>query len=101
MSSLYLGKIGGKKGVYEVHAFTYKNPFRWLKVSEISDSGLFQKLLEARYKLLEEGRVIYCSAVQPDVKRKIESNPHDYREGTVHLVSLDWTGALFVVRVLL
>jgi hypothetical protein len=94
MSSLYLGKIGGKKGVYEVHAFTYKNPFRWLKVSEISDSGLFQKLLEVRYKILEEGRVIYCSAVQPDVKRKIESNPHDYREGTVHLVSLDWNGGI-------
>ena len=94
MPSLYLGKIGGKKGVYEVHAFTYKNPFRWLKVSEISDSGLFQKLLEERYKILEEGRVIYCSAVQPDVKRKIEYNPHDYREGTVHIVSLDGNGGI-------
>lgn len=86
MPSLYLGKIGGKRGVYEVHAFTYKNPFRWLRSSEISDSGLFQKLLEERYKILEEGRAIHCSAVQPDVEMKIESNPHDYREGSVHIV---------------
>lgn len=94
MPSLYLGKIGGKKGVYEVHAFTYKNPFRWLRVSEISDAGLFKKLLEERYKILEEGSVIYCSAIQPDVKKKIESNPHDYREGTVHFISLDGNGGI-------
>ncbi|MCK4825257.1 hypothetical protein KA005_56435, partial [bacterium] len=94
MPSLYLGKIGGKKEVYEVHAFTYKNPFRWLKASEISDSGLFQKLLEERYKILEEDRVIYCNAVQPDVEMKIESNPHDYREGTIHIVSLDRNGRI-------
>ena len=39
MASFYLGKISGKKEVYEIHAVTKDMPFREYKASEISDSS--------------------------------------------------------------
>lgn len=92
MASLYLGKIGGKNKLYEIHALTKELPFREYRASEIADTDLFQRLIEGRYRLLESGRAIYCTAVHPDKKNKIEINPHDSREGTVHIVAIDDKG---------
>jgi len=94
MKSLYLGKIGRKNEVYEIHAFTKNNPFREFRTSEISDPGLFQKLLEERYNILDDGRPIFCTAVNPDKESKTESNSHDYREGTVHIAAIDNNGRI-------
>jgi hypothetical protein len=93
MSSLYLGTIGGK-AIYEIHAITKDLPFREFPVSEIADGALFQKIIEERYRLLANGKPIYCTAVKPDTEKKIEVNPHDERPGTVHFVALDKRGAL-------
>ena len=92
MPSLFLGNIGGTYGSYEIHALTNDLPFREYRASEIADSDLFQNLIEGRYRLLESGRAIYCTAVHPDSKNKIEANPHDSREGTVHIVAVDNNG---------
>lgn len=94
MSSLYLGKIGGENGPYEIHALTKGLPFREFSSSEIADLNLFQKVLSERFNVLEGGRPIYCTAVNPDLEKRIETNPHDEREGTVHIVSLDTTGQI-------
>lgn len=94
MASLYLGKIGDGQQNYEVHAFTPGLAFREYKVSEVSDVQLFQKLLQSRYRLFEEGRSIYCTAVNPDVIEKTESSPHDTREGCIHLASIDSSGEI-------
>ena len=92
MASLYLGRIGAKEQMYEIHALTKDLPFREYRASEIADSDLFQNLIEGRYRLLESGRAIYCTAVYPDTKNKIETNPHDSREGAVHIVAVDKNG---------
>jgi hypothetical protein len=55
---------------------------------------LFQNLIEGRYRLLENGRAIYCTAVHPDTENKIEINPHDTREGTIHIVAIDDKGEI-------
>jgi len=102
MTSLSLGRIGGKVKVgarkvkknyiqrnYEVHAFTNGFPYRNLCTSEISDSKMFKELTKKRYDVLDKGRIIYCTAVNPDKKNKIEKNPHDEREGTIHIVAVD------------
>ena len=94
MPSLYLGNIGGDKGIHEIHALTKDLPFREYEASEISDSSLFRKLLEGRYGLLERGTPIYCTAVNPDKTNRIEMNPHDSREGTVHIVAIDQGGEI-------
>jgi hypothetical protein len=93
LSSLYLGKIGGKD-VYEIHAITKDLPFREFPVSGIADGALFQKIIEERYRLLASGKPIYCTAVKPDTEKKIEVNPHDELPGTVHFVAVDKKGAL-------
>ncbi len=93
MSSLYLGKISGKDS-YEIHAFTKDLPFRDYSSSMVADSALFQKMLEGRYEVLEKGRPIYCTAINPDSERRIEENPHDSREGTVHIAAVDSNGEI-------
>lgn len=92
MSSLYLGEIGTKRSKVEIHAFTSGIPFREFGISKISDTGLYQKMLEGRYRLFEDGRSIFCTAVNPDQKNKLEKNPHDSRQGCVHVVSLNGDG---------
>jgi len=91
MSSLFLGKIGGKN-IYEIHVFTKDLPFREYKTSQIADDALFDKLIKGRYEVLEGGKPIYCTAINPDVEKKIEVNPHDTREGTIHIVAIDKNG---------
>ena len=91
MSSLYMGKIGGKN-IYEIHVFTKDQSFREYKKSQIADESLFQKMTESRYKVLESGRPIYCTAINPDTVKKIEVNPHDTREGTIHIAAIDKDG---------
>jgi len=91
MSSLYLGKIGNK-AIYEIHALTKDLPFREFPASTIADGALFQKIISERYRLLESGKPIYCTAVNPDMEKKVELNPHDERPGTVHFVAIDRTG---------
>ena len=93
MSSLYLGKIGGRE-MYEIHALTKDLPFREFPATEISDSALYENILKERYRLLESGKPIYCTAIHPDHERRIEHNPHDDREGTVHIVALDKLGSI-------
>ncbi|MBN2299015.1 MAG: hypothetical protein JXM72_10495 [Deltaproteobacteria bacterium] len=93
MSSLYLGKISGKDS-YEIHAFTKDLPFRDYTSSMVADSALFQKMLEGRYEVMEKGRPIYCTAINPDIKRRSEENPHDSREGTVHIAAVDSNGEI-------
>lgn len=94
MSSLFLGRIGGLNKAYEIHALTKDLPFREYRASEIGDSDLFQNLIEGRYRLLESGRAIYCTAVHPNTEKKIEINPHDTRDGTVHIVAIDDKGEI-------
>lgn len=94
MASLYLGKIGDKENVFEIHALTKDLPFREFKTHQISDTTLFHELQKSRYKLLETGKPIFCTAINPDFEKKIESNPHDEREGTIHLVALNKKGSI-------
>jgi hypothetical protein len=94
MSSLYLGEIGTKESKVEIHAFTSGLPFREYKMTEISDDHLFREMLEGRYKLFEEGRSIFCTAVKPDSQKRMEENPHDSRQGCVHIVSLNAEGRI-------
>lgn len=94
MSSLYLGKIGGADGTYEIHALTKDLSFRELPASEIADRSLFNEILSARYALLAKGNPIYCTAIHPDHEKRVEINPHDDREGTVHIVSLNDKGRI-------
>lgn len=94
MPSLYLGKIGGKKTTFEIHALTNGLPFRNYPASSISDSQLYYKLLNGRYKTLEKGRAIYCTAVNPIPDKRIEENPHDSREGTVHIIAVGKDGCI-------
>ncbi len=94
MPSLFIGKIGNKENIFEIHALTKSLPFREFKPSEIADSSLFQKILQGRFELLKSGRSIYCTAVNPDLKGETETNPHDLREGTVHIVSIDRNGEI-------
>jgi len=84
-----MGKIGGSNGQYEVHALTKDLPFREYRSSQIADQALFNKLLEARYDLMEARRGITFIAANPDVGNRREYNPHDDRPGTVHFVCLD------------
>jgi hypothetical protein len=93
MSSLYLGTIGNKDS-YEIHALTDGLPFREFTAAEIGDRKLFDRLVQERYKLLAEGCSFYCTAIHPDTEKKIETNPHDTREGTVHFVALDRHGEI-------
>jgi hypothetical protein len=74
---------------YEVHAFTNSLPFREFRASEISDSGLYHKVLNERFRLLEAGRPTYFTAVNPDKRRREVYSPHDDRLGTVHIAALD------------
>lgn len=94
MPSLYLGKIGTKSKKVEVHAFTSGFPFREYPVSQVGDDTLFNCLIRERYRLLEEGRSIYCTAINPDQETKTETNPHDTREGCIHFASLDPEGKI-------
>lgn len=64
-------------------------PFREFHQSEISDPSLYRSMLTQRFMLLETGRPIYCTAVNPDKKKRQEHNPHDDRAGTVHIAAVD------------
>jgi len=92
MSSLFLGKIGGANSSYEIHALTKDLPFREFTSSDIADHTLFNEIQSERYKLLASGKPIYCTAIHPDHKKEIEINPHDDREGTIHIVSINEKG---------
>jgi hypothetical protein len=87
--SLYLGTIGNQVNQYEVHAFTNGLPFGSFSVAEISDVNIYSRMLNERFKSLQAGRTIYCTAVNPDAKRQKEENPHDGRLGTVHVAAID------------
>ncbi len=93
MPSLYLGTLADIHK-YEIHAFTSGLPWREYASSEIADHALYGKMLEGRYQLLESGRPIYCTAIRPDIENRVEKNPHDSREGTVHIVALDSDGRI-------
>ena len=92
MTSLYLGVVTSHTGQYEIHAITKDQPFREFGEREIADKSLYQKMLEGRFKVLEGGNPIYCTAIHPNFHTKIEENPHDDREGTVHIVAIDGGG---------
>ncbi|OPX19289.1 MAG: hypothetical protein BZ151_10060 [Desulfobacca sp. 4484_104] len=89
MASLFLGTVSTKENKYEIHAVTKDLPFREFSASEISDRVLYRELLKGRFKVLAQGKPIYCTAINPDIEQKIEKNPHDSREGTVHIVAID------------
>ena len=91
MPSLYLGKIGGRE-IYEIHVMTKGLAFRKYKTSQIADNTLFEKMVKGRYEVLESGKPIYCTAINSDMENKIEVNPHDSREGTIHIVAIDKNG---------
>lgn len=92
MTSLYLGTIASHTGQYEIHAITKDKPFREFCKKDIADKILYQKMLEGRFKVLEGGNPIYCTAIHPDFRAKIEENPHDDREGTVHIIAINSDG---------
>ena len=89
MPSLYLGAIGSSKNQYEIRAFTNGKPFGFFTAAEIGDTDMFSKMLSERFKSLKLGRTIYCTAVNPIISEEIEQNPHDDREGTVHVAAVD------------
>ena len=92
MASLFLGKIGNYNDVYEIHAVTVNLPFREFSVSQISDTLLANEIFKSRFEVLASERPIYCTAINPDSANRKEVNPHDLREGTVHLVALNKKG---------
>ncbi len=94
MASLFLGKVGDGKNIFEIHAVTNGHSFREIPESSISDSEIYKKILEGRYQLLCNGNPIYCTAVNPIDGKNIEYNPHDDREGTIHIVALDSNGQI-------
>ena len=87
--SLHLGTIGNKVNQYSIRAFTNDLPFGSFSASKIGDKDLYSKMLSERFKSLQSGRTIYCTAVNPDIIRQIEENPHDSRLGTVHVAAVD------------
>ena len=89
MASKFLGKVGDKKNIYEIHALTNGHKFREIAEPDISDPSLYRQILKGRYQILANGNAIYCTAVNPIEEEKIEYNPHDDREGTIHLVAVD------------
>ncbi len=93
MSSLFLGKIGRQKPC-EIHALTDGLPFRELTAADIGDRSLFSRLVQDRYQLLASGVSFFCTAIAVDLEKKVEINPHDTREGTVHFVALDRHGEI-------
>jgi hypothetical protein len=94
MASLFLGKIKVNNKSCELHAFTNDIPFREYSISEVGDKELFFKLLSKRYEILNNGQPIFCTAINPDHERKIESNPHDFRDGTIHIASISTDGEI-------
>jgi hypothetical protein len=94
MTSLYLGKVTSRDKPYEIHAVTKDVGFREYNTSEIADNNLYQKILEGRFEVLESGKPIFCTAINPDYEKKIEENPHDSREGTVHIIAISQTGEI-------
>jgi len=94
MTSLFLGKVGVGEDVYEIHALTNGQSFREIPESSISDSKIYKNILEGRYELLCNGNPIYCTAINPIDLKSIEYNPHDDREGTIHIVALDNNGQI-------
>ena len=89
MSSLFLGSIDEGHRSYEIHAFTKDMPFRNYTSSQIADIDLYEELVEKRFMVLELGKPIYCTAINPDLENRKEENPHDAREGTVHIAAID------------
>jgi hypothetical protein len=89
MPGLHLGMIGNNLNQYNVVAFTKNQPFGNYKIADIADSTLYHQMLSERFKSLQAGRAIYCTAVNPDMEKREEENPHDSRWGTVHVAAID------------
>ncbi len=85
----YLGTIGTLKNSYKIVAFTNDKSFGPYDASEIGDHELYQKMIKERFKSLKAGRAIYCTAVNVDIEKEVEQNPHDDRPGTVHIAAID------------
>jgi hypothetical protein len=68
-------------GMFDVHAFTESGKY--------ADVGLAKQIHGLRYKILEKGQPIYCTAVRPDFKSREEHNPHDSLPSTIHFVSIN------------
>ncbi len=87
MSSLYLGQISAEGITYQIHAFTKGLPFREFSTSQIGDSALYEAMLRGRYDVLSSGREIRWGGI--DKEKQQEYNPHDDRDGTIHIAALD------------
>ncbi len=92
MATLFLGKVGAGRDIFEIHALTNGHGFREIAKADISDPSLYRQILKGRYQMLTNGNAIYCTAVNPIIEEEIEYNPHDDREGTVHFVAVDRHG---------
>ena len=90
--SLFLGRVGKSNESFEVHAFTRGSAFREYPTARIADARLFENLVRGRFEVLRSGRPMYCTAVRPDPLNRTEINPHDERDGTVHLAALNSHG---------
>ena len=77
MPSKYIGRMCN----FELHAFS--------ESGEYQDSGLAKKMHEIRYRVLEKGCPIYCTAVSPDFEKREERNPHDALPTTTHFVTIN------------
>ncbi len=85
MAALYLG--GNNK--YEIYACTAGYGFNGLKAWYIADKTLTEEVLRKRWYILSRlQKPIYCTAINPCVEKQMEINPHDFREGTVHIVAI-------------
>lgn len=94
LPSLYLGSIGGKTEIYEIHVLTKDLPFREYSSSQIADHKLFHDIVTERFNVLKNGKPIFCTAVNPIIEKGVEINPHDDRDGTIHFVCLNEGGKI-------
>jgi hypothetical protein len=92
MSSFFFGDVTLNDETYEIHAVTKDMPFHGFSVSEISDTVLFKRILQTRFDLITSGNAIYCTDICIDFEDKIEYNPHDDREGTIHILAITKQG---------
>ena len=74
-------KYMGRMGKFDLYAFSENGAYR--------DSKLAEQLHKIRYRVLETGHPIYCTAVNPDFEKKEEHNPHDSLPTTTHFVSIN------------
>jgi len=91
MPAKYLGTIGSVDAHYGVYLFTAPGlSCGRFSASEVADGELFLTMQRERYSSLVEGvgRAIFCTAINPNHGAGVETNFHDDKPGTFHIVTI-------------